>query len=54
MLLSQTGLTAGGTNIFDVQISAGNAGQSQTRAKYLPTSFAHAAVYKNRVHYFFL
>jgi hypothetical protein len=44
MLLSQARLAAGGADVFDVQIPAGNAGQSQARAKYLPATFAHAAI----------
>jgi hypothetical protein len=50
MLLGQTRLAAGGADVFDVQIPAGNAGQSQARAKYLPAPFAHTAIYENRFH----
>jgi hypothetical protein len=50
MLLSQARLTAGGTDIFDVQIPAGNTGQSKARAKYLPPSLAHTAIYENSFH----
>jgi hypothetical protein len=50
MLLSQARLAAGGADVFDVQTFAGNAGQSQARAKYLPATFAHAAIYENGFH----
>jgi len=50
VLLSQARLAAGGTDVFDMQIPAGNAGQSKARAKYLPAPFAHAAIYENRFH----
>ena len=50
MLLSQARIPAGGTDVFDMQIPAGNAGQSQARAEYLPPSLAHAAIDKNSFH----
>jgi len=53
MLLSQARLAAGGTDIFDVQVPAGNAGQSQARSKYLPASLTHAAIYENSFHIIF-
>src|SRR4030042_455834 len=53
MLLGQARLTAGGRDCLKTKISAGNAGQSQARSKYLPASLTHAAIYENSFHIIF-
>jgi hypothetical protein len=50
MLPGQTGIPAGGSDIFHTQTSPGDAGQRQARSQYLPSPLARAAIDKNRFH----